>query len=323
MESKKDENWERTLVEKLAQSALTEQRRKRRWGIFFKLLGFGYLGVILYSSLIGFKTTQTMDVGPHVARVELTGEIGAKTQANADQINASLRDAFEDSNTLGVILEINSPGGSPVQAGQINDEIGRLRKKYPKKQLIAVVDDICASGAYYVAAAADKIYVDKASLVGSIGVIMNGFGFTEAMQKLGVERRMITAGENKGFLDPFSKEVPYQTEFAKQMVAQIHQQFIDVVKKGRGDRLKSDPELFSGLVWTGEKSIELGLADATGSVGSVARDVFKTDKVVDYTYQESFAERVAKTVGVEFGRSIGSSFMAGMLRTMSDQTVVQ
>jgi protease IV len=305
--SERNEAWERKLIEKLASESLQEQRRKRRWGIFFKLIGLGYVGVLV-ALFLGFSVGPKMEVSQHTALVELDGVISSDSLASAQRVNAGLRSAFESEQAVGVILRINSPGGSPVQAGLINDEIKRLRAKYPQKPLYAVVEDVCASGGYYVAAAADKIFVDKASLVGSIGVVMNGFGFTGTMEKLGVERRLITSGENKGFLDPFSAADPYQTEFAKQMASEIHQQFIDVVKEGRGERLKPNPELFSGLVWTGAKSVELGLADELGSIDTVARDVLNAEKIFDYTQQESVAERFAKRVGVVFGMGLRAAF---------------
>lgn len=305
--SEQNIQWERQLLEKLASEALVEQRRKRRWGIFFKLIGLVYVGVLI-ASLLGFATGPSLEVTRHTALVDLDGVISSDSLASADRINSGLRAAFESEGSVGVVLRINSPGGSPVQAGLINDEIKRLRAKYPQKPFYAVVEEICASGGYYVAAAADKIYVDKASLVGSIGVVMNGFGFTGAMEKLGVERRLITAGENKGFLDPFSAEDPYQTEFAKQMAAEIHQQFIQVVKEGRGEKLANNPELFSGLVWTGAKSVELGLADELGSIDTIARDVLKAEEVLDYTQQDSLAERFAERVGVVFGQGVRSVF---------------
>jgi protease-4 len=227
---------------------------------------------------------------------------------------SGLQAAFEDKNTKGVVLRINSPGGSPVQAGQINDEIRRLKTKYPNTPIYAVVEEMCASGGYYVAAAADRIYVDKASLVGSIGVLMDGFGFTGTMEKLGVERRLITAGENKGFLDPFSPMSEKQKEYAQQMLNEIHQQFIAVVKAGRGQRLKESPELFSGLVWNGTKSIELGLADALGSVDSVARDVIKAEDVVDFTREENISERLAKRFGAAMGRGFASMMLESQVR---------
>lgn len=305
--SEENNQWERKLLEKLASEALVEQRRKRRWGIFFKLIGLVYVGVLI-ASVLGLTSTPSLEASRHAALVDLDGVISSDSLASADRINSSLRSAFESTASVGVILRINSPGGSPVQAGLINDEIMRLRAKYPEKPVYAVVEEVCASGGYYVAAAADKIYVDKASLVGSIGVVMNGFGFTGTMEKLGVERRLITAGENKGFLDPFSEADPYQTEFATQMAEEIHQQFIQVVKQGRGDKLAQNPELFSGLVWTGAKSVELGLADELGSIDTVARDVLKTEDILDYTEQDSLAERFAQRVGVVFGQGVRSVF---------------
>ena len=302
-EQQKDPNWERQVLEKLAMSAIQEQRRTRHWGILFKTLGFLYLFVVLFLAAGWFGGDSVSIPREHTALVDLKGVI-ASEEASADAIIASLQGAFEDEKTKGVILRINSPGGSPVQAGQIYDEIKRLRKLHPETPLYAVVDDICASGGYYVAAGADKIYVDKASIVGSIGVLMDGFGFTQTMQKLGVERRLLTAGENKGFLDPFSPVDPKQQAFARQMLEEIHGQFIGVVREGRGKRLKETPETFSGLVWSGEKSIELGLADALGSVESVARDVVKAEDIVDYTQQESFAERLAGRLGAAMASAL-------------------
>ncbi|MDR2189500.1 MAG: S49 family peptidase [Azonexus sp.] len=290
--SNQTSGWERQTLEKLAFAALQEQRARRRWGIFFKLLGFAYFAFILLA-LIDWGS----DAGQnerHTALVNLNGVIQAKGEANAENIVAALDNAFEAKQAAGVILRINSPGGSPVQAGIVHDEIKRLRAKYPDKPLYVVVEDMCASGGYYVAAAADKIYVDKASLVGSIGVLMDGFGFTGTMEKLGVERRLLTAGENKGFLDPFSPQEDKQREYAQRLLDDIHQQFIDVVKAGRGERLKASPETFSGLVWTGKESIELGLADGFGSVDSVARDVIQAEKVLDYSVKDNLAERFAK-----------------------------
>jgi protease-4 len=238
--------------------------------------------------------------------VELRGELDSDARASADNVIAGLQAAFKDKGTRGVVLKIDSPGGSPVQAGAINDEIRRLRAKHPDTPIYAVVEEICASGAYYVAVATDRIYVDKASLVGSIGVIMDGFGFIGTMEKLGVERRVLTAGENKDFLDPFAPVVPKQREYAQQMIDEIHAQFIAAVKQGRGARLKDTPELYSGLVWSGQRSIELGLADALGSVDSVARDVIKADDVVDFTQQESLTDRVARKLGASMGRTAAS-----------------
>ena len=303
--SDQNNNWERGVLEKLAMSAIQEQRRARHWSIFFKVLTFGYLFVLLFIFMgwAGGKTEAKLG-GKHTALVEMNGVISADSQASADNIISSLQDAFKDKKTQGVILRINSPGGSPVQSGYINDEIRRLRTKHPNIPLYVVVEDICASGGYYVAAAADKIFVNKASMVGSIGVLMDGFGFTGTMDKLGVERRLMTAGENKGFLDPFSPVNPKQQEYVKQMLTEIHQQFIDVVKQGRGKRLKETPDTFSGLIWTGQKSIEMGLADDIGSVESVARDVIKAEDIIDFTTHEGIADRLAK----KFGAGVASAF---------------
>jgi protease-4 len=291
------DNWERGVLERLVRSVLDEKRRARRWGIFFKSLTFVYLLLLLVVALglVGGKDKALS--GRHTALVEVNGVIAADSEASAERINTGLQDAFKDKNTAGVIVRVNSPGGSPVQAGQINSEIRRLRGLYPKTPLYVVVDDICASGGYYVAVAAERIYVDQASLVGSIGVLMDGFGFTGTMDKLGVERRLFTAGENKGFLDPFSPLNPKHKEFVEKMLTEIHRQFIDVVKQGRGKRLKEAPELFSGLIWTGQRSIELGLADALGSVETVARDVIKAEDVVDFTPRQNLAERFARRFG--------------------------
>jgi protease IV len=296
-------NWEREVMEKLAFAALREQRSSRRWGIFFKLLGFAYLGFLLIIAL-DWRGDDRLGSGKHTSLVDLTGVIEAKGDASADQITEALDLAFKDKNTQGVILRINSPGGSPVQAGIIYDEIRRLRGLYPNVPIYAVVEDICASGGYYIAAAADKIYVDKASIIGSIGVIMDGWGFTGTMEKLGVERRLLVSGENKAFLDPFSPVNAKQKQYAQTMLDDIHRQFIDVVKKGRGKRLKDSPDLFSGLLWTGEKSVELGLTDGIGSVDYVAREVIKAEDIVDYTQKDNIAERVAKRFGAAMGGAI-------------------
>lgn len=307
--------WERKTLEKLALASLNEQKARRRWGIFFKLLTFAYLTFILVA-LVEWDSAKVVD--KHVAMVDLQGVIAARSDANADTLVSALRSAFEAPNSQAVILRINSPGGSPVQAGMINDEIRRLRGKYPDKPLYAVVEDVCASGGYYVAAAADRIYVNKASVVGSIGVLMDGFGFTGTMEKLGVERRLLTAGENKGFLDPFSPQVETQTTHARSLLADIHAQFIKVVRDGRGKRLKETPDMFSGLMWTGEQSIKLGLADDFGTVDSVARDVVKVEEVLDYTVKENIAERFAKKLGAgavnSFWHGISGSVSAPVLR---------
>jgi len=303
-----DSAWERKTLEKLAFASLAEQKTRRRWGIFFKLLGFAYLTVIIILASDWGDAEKITD-GRHTALVQLKGVIEASGESSAAKINTALREAFEDKGTAGVILRINSPGGSPVQSGIINDEIHRLRGKYPDIPLYVVVEDVCASGGYYVAVAADKIFVDKASLVGSIGVLMDGFGFTGTMDKLGVERRLLTAGENKGFLDPFSPQEPKQRQYAQSMLGEIHKQFIDVVKKGRGARLKEAPDMFSGLVWTGARSIELGLADDYGTVSSVARDVIKAEKIMDYTQKENIAERFAKRFGADMVQGATKAFL--------------
>lgn len=286
--------WERKTLEKLAFAALEEQKARRRWGIFFKALGFVYLLVVLVAFVDwGGQTHEEK----HTAMVFLNGVIDSRGEASAEKMIAALQQAFEEKNAVGVVLRINSPGGSPVQAGMVNDEIKRLRAKYPDKPLYAVVEDLCASGGYYVAAAADRIYVNKASIVGSIGVLMDGFGFTGTMDKAGVERRLLTAGENKGFLDPFSPQEARHKAHAQVLLDDIHKQFIDVVKAGRGNRLKETPDMFSGLMWTGAQSIQLGLADDFGSVDSVARDVIKAEKVLDYSVKDNIAERFAKRLG--------------------------
>jgi len=299
-------DWERKTLEKLVYSALDEQKSRRRWGIFFKILGFAYLTTVLVT-LVDWGT-EAAHQERHTALIELTGVIEPKGTANAEKMIESLQSAFKEKNVAGVVVRINSPGGSPVQAGIINDEIRRLRAKHPETPLYAVVEDICASGSYYVAVAADKIYVDKASIVGSIGVLMDGFGFTGTMDRLGVDRRLLTAGNNKGFLDPFSPPNPNQMAHAQVMLDDIHQQFIDVVKTGRGARLKETPEMFSGLMWTGDKSIKLGLADDFGSVDSVARDVIKAEKVLDYSVKDNIAERFAKRLGAGAVNSLWKGF---------------
>ncbi|MBI5751201.1 MAG: S49 family peptidase [Hydrogenophilales bacterium] len=298
------ENWERQTLEKVALAAVAEQRRSRRWGIFFKILGFLYLFLILIMAQGLMSPAELPTAKTHTALVDMEGVIAPGSQASAERMIEGLQAAFKNKHTKGVILRINSPGGSPVQAGQINDEIKRLRAKHPAIPLYAVVEDVCASGGYYVAVAADKIYVDKASLVGSIGVLMDGFGFTGTMDKLGVERRLMTAGDNKGFLDPFSPVDPRQKEHAQSMLSEIHQQFIQTVKKGRGARLKETEGMFSGLIWTGERSIALGMADAIGSTDYVAREVIKAEDIVDYTPRQSLADRFAKRFGTAAAEAV-------------------
>ena len=302
-------DWERAVLEKVALQAIEEQRRARQWKALFRLLWFA-LAFLLIAAWMGWLGRPDKDlevsVGGtrHTALVELDGVIAPESKASSERMIKALNRAFKDRNTQGVVVRINSPGGSPVQAGYINDEIRRLRAKYPNTPVYAVVQDLCASGGYYVAVATDKIYVDKASLVGSIGAIIGGFGFVGTLEKLGMERRAYTAGDNKDFLDPFAPEKPEHREHAKKMLEEIHQQFINTVKQGRGKRLKDSPEIFSGLVWTGEKSIELGLADALGSAEYVAREVVKAEKLVDFTPEENVYELLSKRLGTSFGETL-------------------
>lgn len=306
-ESRRESGWERELLERLAFASLQEQRSRRRWGVFFKVLGFAYL-IVLLVVLSGVAGGPSHSKEKHTALVDLRGVIDSDGDTSAESVVAALNDAFKESNAMGVILRINSPGGSPVQSSIIYDEIKRLRAKYPDKPIHVVVEDVCASGGYFVAAAADKIYVNRASIVGSIGVLMDGFGFSGAMDKLGVERRLLTAGDNKGFLDPFSPQDQRHRKHAQVLLDDIHQQFIDVVRKGRGNRLRETPELFSGLMWTGQQSVALGLVDDFGTVDSVARDVIKAETVVDYTLHRSLTDRLAQRFGSAMGSAVASSF---------------
>jgi protease-4 len=295
---KRKDGWERDLLEKLASSSIIEQRRARRWGIFFKLLTFAYLVTLLVLWIpdmipdAAIKATKE-----HTAIIEIKGVIADDSEASADNVITALRAAYEDKKTKGVILRINSPGGSAVQAGYINDEIQRLKEKHKDIPVYAVVTDMAASGGYYIAVAADEIYVDKASIVGSIGVLMSTFGFEKGMEKLGVERRLLTAGAHKGILDPFSPLKEEEKQHVQTMLDQVHQQFINEVKEGRGDRLKPNEKIFSGLFWSGEESINLGLADGLGSSSYVARELIKAETLVDYTQSEDIFERFAKRIG--------------------------
>jgi protease-4 len=303
-------NWERETLERLVFATVREQRAARRWGIFFKL-SFLLLALFAIWAYSDFYTGSDIEsLGRHTALIEIDGTIDDEGSGAADTVIPSLNKAFADAGSAAVVLRINSPGGSPVQAGIIVDEIQRLKKGYPNKPLYVVVDEICASGGYYIAAAADKIYVNKASIVGSVGVLMDGFGFTGLMDKLGVERRLLTAGENKGFLDPFSPQSDKQKQHALAMLNEIHEQFISVVRAGRGKRLKENPEIFSGLYWTGAKAVEMGLADGFGTVDTVARDVVKAEDIIDYTAHEGLPERVLK----KFGASVGSGAVHSIYR---------
>ena len=300
--------WERATLEKLAFASLNEQKATRRWKTFVRLAWLAFFIGVVWLAL--HRGTPTSDATvPHTAVVEIKGEIADGADASAEFVNAALKAAFEDEGAKAVVLLINSPGGSPVQAGMMNDEIFRLKAKH-KKPVYAVVGETCASAAYYIAVSADKIYVDKASIVGSIGVLMDGFGFTGLMDKLGVERRLLTAGENKGFLDPFSAQSDKQRAFAQTMLNQIHQQFITVVKNGRGQRLKETPDMFSGLFWSGQQAVELGLADQLGNLEYVAREVVKTEEIIDYTRRDNVAERLAKKFGAAMGEGAMKAFKA-------------
>ena len=307
-----DRNWQ--LVEKVVSESFSEQKKARRWGIFFKLATFSYLAVLLVmvSAGGGGKVFEMDKSEKHTALVRIEGAIMADTIANSDSVVAGLRDAFKHKNTAAVIIRLNSPGGSPVQSGRIHDEILRLRKKHPKIKVYAVIDDLGASGAYYIAVAAEKIYADKASLVGSIGVTASSFGFVDLIDKLGVERRNFTSGKHKSFLDPFTPLKNEEAEFWSTVLASTHDQFMTVVKEGRGDRLKieENPELFSGLIWNGEQALQMGLVDALGSTGFVAREIIKEKNIRDFTFEPSPFEALAGTLGVSIGKGFGQFLKA-------------
>lgn len=294
--------FEQTLVNRIAREFLAEQRRARRWNIAFRL--FIALVVVIFMAVYMVDRMDispgSLSVGKHTALINVQGIIAAGEQARADYVTASLRAAYEDSNTAGIIIRINSPGGSPVQAGHVNDEINRLKNEYPEIPVYAVLGDLCASGGYYVAVAADRIYADKASLVGSIGVIMTGFGFVDALNKLGIERRVYHAGEHKAFLDPFSPQRDADLQHLDRLLNDIYQQFVETVKKGRGERLSDDERIFSGLIWTGEQSLELGLVDELGNTDYVAREVIGAEEIVDFTYQDTFLEQFSRGLGAFF-----------------------
>lgn len=312
-EKKLDSHWERQALENIALSALHEQKIARRWSIVFKSLTFFFIFTLLF---LGFGAERAPGVSSskHTAMIELSGVIGEKDEVNAKDFFESLRRAYASSGTQGIILKINSPGGSPVQAGMINDEIKRQKLLHPKIPIYAVIEDICASGGYYIAVATDNIYVDKASIVGSIGVLMDGFGFSETMKKVGVERRLMTAGTNKAMLDPFSPVNPKQQAYVQTLLNEVHQQFITVVREGRGRRLKESPEIFSGLFWNGESSVKLGLADAIGNYDFVAREIIKADTIVDFTTYESFADRFARKFGASIGALMHQSLRSELLK---------
>jgi len=313
-EINKEPGWEKEVLEKLAFAAVDEQRKNRRWGIFFKILAFTYLIAILGIALYPRFKTELGGIRKHAAIIDVQGVIAENESANADTIIEGLRDAVKDKNTQGIVLNINSPGGSPVQSAYVFAEIRRLNKQHPEIPIYAVVSDICASGAYYIASASDKIYVSQASIIGSIGVIMNGFGFVDVLKKVGVERRLLTAGAHKAMLDPFSPLKATETQYMQTLLDEVHQQFIDAVRLGRGKRLVETPEMFSGLVWTGADGIKLGLADDLGSVDSVARDVIGVKNKINFTPQENVLERLVGKFATSFGHAMGAVINGVILR---------
>ena len=301
-----DSGFEQSLVNQIAREFLAEQRRARRWNIAFKLFiaSFMLLFLLIYLFAKTDLSPGNLTDGKHTALIDIQGVIASSAQARADYVTASLRAAYEDSDTAGIIIRINSPGGSPVQAGYVNDEINRLKKDHPDIPVIAVIGDLCASGGYYIAVAADSIYADKASLVGSIGVIMASFGFVDAIEKLGIQRRVYHAGKNKAFLDPFSPERDEELDHLDHLLDGIYQQFVLRVREGRGDRLVADERIFSGLVWTGEQSVELGLVDGLGSADYVAREVIGAEEIIDFTYQDTLLEQFSRAIGAFFSNRI-------------------
>jgi len=307
--------WEREVIEKLALAAITEQTRARRWSVFFKSLAFCYLtivlGITLYPEL---KKDMGNDSKEHTAVIDVTGPIAEDKDANATSIIESLRNAVKDQQTKGIILHSNSPGGSPVQSAYVYEEIRAIKKQHPDLPIYAVVSDICASGCYYIASATDKIFVNPSSLIGSIGVLMDGFGFVDVMQKLGVERRLLTAGAHKAMLDPFSPPKTDETQYMQALLDQVHQQFISAVKAGRGDRLIESPDMFSGLIWTGEAGVKIGIADAFGTEDYVAKDIIGAEKRVDFTKQSRFLDKIAGKLGASFGQALGTMLQSPTLR---------
>ena len=307
--------WERKIIEKLALAAVTEQTRARRWGVFFKSLIFIYLfavfGMAIYPKI---KMDIGVDSKYHTAVIDVVGVIAEDKDANATDIIESLRDAVKDTNTKGIILHSNSPGGSPVQSAYVYEEIRKIKKERPDLPIYAVVSDMCASGCYYIASASDKIFVNQSSLIGSIGVLMDGFGFVDIMQKMGVERRLLTAGAHKAMLDPFSPPKEYETKYMQGLLDEVHQQFISAVKAGRGDRLKETPDMFSGLVWTGEAGVKIGVADGFGNDDYVAKEIIGAETLVDFTQQGSLLEKISGKLGASFGHAIGSLIQSPSLR---------
>ena len=315
MAEKQDINWEKRTIEKIAMESLVQQKSSKRWSIFFKLVSLIYLGWILFFVLTS-SSNSSIATGDFTALITLNGEIGVDSEVSAANIKSSLKEVYKNPGTKALILAINSPGGSPVQSGIINDEINRYKILHPQIPVYAVIEDICASGGYYIAVAADKIFVNKASIVGSIGVLMNGFGFDKAIKNLGIERRLITSGENKAILDPFLPVQPKQREFMQELLKEVHKQFIDVVIKGRGNKLAINSEIFSGLFWSGESAINLGLADDYGDIDLVAREVIGHEKIIDFTTQSNFADRFAKKLGASIGLSLRDDILYNNLKNI-------
>ena len=315
MAEKQDNSWEKHTIEKIAMESLVQQKGSRRWSVFFKLVSLIYIGWVLFFILTS-SSNSPIATGDFTALITINGEIGADSEASAINIKSSLKDVYESPGTKALILAINSPGGSPVQSGIINNEINRYKTLHPQIPVYAVIEDICASGGYYIAVAADKIFVNKASIVGSIGVLMNGFGFDKAITNLGIERRLITSGENKAMLDPFLPVQPKQREFMQELLKEVHKQFIEVVKKGRGNKLALNSDIFSGLFWSGESAINLGLADGYGDIDLVAREIAGYEKIIDFTAQSNFADRFAKKLGANIGSSLSNDFLNNNLKNI-------
>jgi protease-4 len=315
MAENQDKSWEKQTIEKIAMESLIHQKNSRRWSNFFKLISLIYIGWVLFFVLTS-SNSSTIATGDFTALITLNGEISADSEVSAINIKSSLKEVYDNPGTKALILSINSPGGSPVQSGIINDEIVRYKSLHPQIPVYAVIEDICASGGYYIAVAADKIFVDKASIVGSIGVLMNGFGFDKVIEDLGIERRLLISGENKAILDPFLPVQPKQRKFIEELLKEVHNQFIDVVKKGRGNKLAQNPEIFSGLFWSGESAIKLGLADNYGDIDLVAREIVGHEKVVDFTAQSNFADRFAKKLGASIGSKLGSDILKNNIKNI-------
>ena len=316
MEDKANKEWEKVTIEKIAMESFIQQKRSRQWGVFFKSIILLYIGFIIYF-IVTASNTANIANGDFTALIRLKGEISSDSEISASNVKSSLKEIYENPGVKAVILSINSPGGSPVQSGIINNEIVRYKALHPDIPVYAVVEDICASGGYYIAVAADKIFVDKASIVGSIGVLMNGFGFDQAIKELGIERRLLKSGENKAILDPFLPVNPKQREFMQGLLKEVHDKFINVVKKGRGPKLTNNSDIFTGLFWSGESAIKLGLADDYGDIDFVAREVVGYERIVDFTTQKSFVDRFAKKIGAGIGSGIGKNILNNYLKNIT------